>query len=141
MTGEKLQFVDTNILVYAHDVMAGRKFETAKSLLLDLWQTKNGCISVQVLQEFYVTVTQKIKKPLSSDEAGQIISALAAWEVHTPSAADVLSAVQIHQKNHISFWDAMIIYSAQAMGCKILWSEDLSTRSYDGVQVNDPFRE
>jgi predicted nucleic acid-binding protein len=139
MTVERLQFVDTNILVYAHDVTAGKKNAAAKALLLDLWQTKNGCISVQVLQEFYVTVTQKIKTPLGDEEASQIISDLSAWEVNIPSVADVLSAIQIRHKHQVSFWDAMIIQCAQAMGCKTLWTEDLSPRLYDDVQVINPF--
>lgn len=140
MIVEGLQFVDTNIIVYAHDLSAGEKYACAKTLLLDLWQAQTGCISVQVLQEFYVTVTQKIKKPLSSDQASNIIAALSAWKVYTPSALDVISAIQIHQKQQISFWDAMILHSAARMGCGTLWSEDLNTQEYDTVQVINPFR-
>lgn len=63
------QFVDTNVLVYAHDISAGAKHQKARDLLVDLWETEQGCLSIQVLQEFYVTVTRKVAHPLSSLQA------------------------------------------------------------------------
>jgi predicted nucleic acid-binding protein len=140
MIVEGKQFVDTNIIVYAHDFTAGEKHTRAKALLLDLWSNQMGCLSVQVLQEFYVTVTQKIKKPLSSLQANDIITSLCAWKVYSPSASDVISAIQLHQKQQISFWDAMILLSAAKMGCGTLWSEDLNAQKYNSVQVINPFR-
>lgn len=137
---EGLQFVDTNILVYAHDITAGEKRKIAIYLLNNLWETRNGCLSVQVLQEFYVTVTQKIVKPIESEEASRIISALSAWKVDTPTAVDVLSAIQLQHKHQVSFWDAIILQSAQALNCKILWSEDLAPYAYDDVSILNPFQ-
>ena len=119
--------------------IAGGKHACAKTLLLDLWRTQTGCISIQVLQEFYVTVTQKIKKPLSSAQATEIIAALSAWKVYAPSSLDVLSAIQLHQKYKVSFWDAMILHSAAKMGCNTLWSEDLNEQQYNDVKVINPF--
>lgn len=142
MTGKNgdQQFVDTNVLVYAHDTSAGGKHARAKALVADLWQSGNGCLSVQVLQEFYVTVTQKVRKLLASDTASRIIEYLSNWRVHTPGADDVLEAIRIHQRYAISFWDAMIIRSAEALGCKVLWSEDLNPGQYYGeVKVVNPF--
>jgi len=143
MTGKKngdRQFVDTNVLVYAHDTSAGEKHARAKALVAELWQSGNGYLSVQVLQEFYVTVTQKVRKPLPPETASRIIEYLSNWRVHTPDAGDVLEAIRIHRRYAISFWDAMIIRSAEALGSKVIWSEDLNPGQYYGeVKVVNPF--
>lgn len=137
---ENLQFVDTNVLIYAHDQSAGAKRDQAKQLLTDLWQQRTGGISIQVLQEFYVNVTQKVAKPLAPEEAAQIISDLSAWQVHRPGLEDVLNAIRLQTKNKISFWDAMILSSAIALGCEIIWSEDLNPgQKYEMLTVKNPF--
>ncbi|AGB18619.1 PIN domain-containing protein [Thermoanaerobacterium thermosaccharolyticum] len=135
-----LQFVDTNILVYAHDISAGRKHEIAKKLLKDLWNTRNGCLSTQVLSEFYVTITKKVKRPLSPSQASQIISDLGLWKLDTPNVEDILDAIQISQRYMISFWDSLIVCSAINLDCSIIWSEDLNSGQYfDKVKVVNPF--
>ena len=96
MSGDRF-FVDTNVLVYAHDVTAGDKHNRARSLVEELWETRQGCLSVQVLQEFFVTTTRKIPKCLEAPAAAQIIDDLAHWHVHAPAASDVLAAIDIHQ--------------------------------------------
>ena len=107
--------------------------------MIDLWQNENGCLSVQVLQEFFVTVTKKIARPISSASAAQIINDLGLWEVHSPQTEDILTAIHLQSHYQISFWDAMIISSAQKLGCKILWSEDLNDgQDYGGVVVRNP---
>ncbi|MQL53657.1 PIN domain-containing protein [Desulfofundulus thermobenzoicus] len=138
--GGERQFVDTNILVYAHDKSAGEKHVRAKALVAGLWDNRCGCLSVQVLQEFYVTVTQKVDRLLAFEEASRIIANLAHWHVHAPLAADVLEAIKIQQRYRLSFWDAMIIRSAQALGCGILWTEDLNQgQVYEEIKVLNPF--
>ncbi|KYO66572.1 hypothetical protein ATZ99_12000 [Thermovenabulum gondwanense] len=135
-----LQFVDTNILVYAHDISAGRKHEIGKKLLKELWETRNGCLSTQVLKEFYVIVTKKVKKPLSPFEASQIISDLGFWKLDIPNVNDILKAIQISNRYKISFWDSLIICSALNLECKIIWSEDLNSGQYfDKLKVVNPF--
>ena len=135
-----LQFVDTNILVYAHDVSAGEKQLRAQQLIRDLWSSGEGCLSIQVLQEFYVTVTQKVANPLPSEVAAQIITDLSAWELHCPTIQDVLDAIRLQQRVQTSFWDAMIVASALQLGCQILWSEDLKPgQVYDHMRVRSPF--
>ena len=135
-----LQFVDTNILVYAHDVSAGQKQVRAQQLIRDLWSSGEGCLSIQVLQEFYVTVTQKVANPLPSEVAAQIIADLAAWELHCPNIEDVLDAIGLQHRVHTSFWDAMILASALHLGCQILWSEDLTPgQLYGQIEVHNPF--
>jgi predicted nucleic acid-binding protein len=139
MSGNR-QFVDTNILVYAHDVTAGDKHSRARALVEELWGTRQGCLSVQVLQEFFVTTTWKLPKPLEAPAAAQIVDDLAHWHVHSPAVADVRAAIDIHQRTGASFWDAMILRSAQELGCQILYSEDLNAgQGCDGVEVRNPF--
>ena len=137
---DALQFVDTNVLVYAHDSSAGEKNEQAKELLAEVWQNRTGCVSVQVLQEFYVNVTQKVARPMAPELAAQIVSDLSAWHVHQPGVDDVLSAIRLQGRYQISFWDAMILASAMALGCETVWSEDLNSgQRYDTVTVTNPF--
>jgi predicted nucleic acid-binding protein len=139
MSGNR-QFVDTNVLVYAHDVTAGDRHRRALALVAELWETRQGCLSVQVLQEFFVTTTRKIPKPLDAPAAARIIEDLAHWHVHAPAAVDVLAAVDIHQRTGASFRDAMILRSAQELHCQTLHSEDLNSgQEYDGIQVRNPF--
>ncbi len=135
------QFVDSNVLVYAYDLSQGEKNEQAKSLLLSLWESGHGCVSIQVLQEFFVNVTRKSEFPLSPEQAAQIIHDLSDWRVHRPGIKDVLAAIDLHQRYRISFWDAMILQSAQQSDCGIVWSEDLSdSEDYGGVKVVNPFQ-
>jgi predicted nucleic acid-binding protein len=139
MTGDR-QFVDTNVLVYAYDVTAGDKRARARALIEELWDTRQGCLSVQVLQEFFVTTTRKIPRPLDAPAAAQVIDDLAHWHVHCPAAGDVLAAIDIHQRCGTSFWDAMILRSAKELDCGILHSEDLNPgQEYEGVLIRNPF--
>lgn len=135
-----LQFIDTNVLVYAHDHSAGTKHTIASDLIAQLWQTRQGCLSTQVLQEFYTIVTRKVARPLAAEEAAQIIADLATWAVHRPSVASILHAIRVQACGRISFWDAMIVASAAEMGCATLWSEDLNPgQAYEAVTVVNPF--
>ena len=134
------QFVDTNVLVYAHDKSARKKHEQAKTLIEELWKAGTGCLSVQVLQEFYVTITQKVTQPLERESAVKIVEDLAFWKVYVPEAKDVLGAIDLQQRYMLSFWDAMIVWGAAQLGCQIVWSEDLNPgQVYEGVQLLNPF--
>lgn len=143
MTDEDgLQFVDTNILVYAHDRTAGAKQARARELIESLWEKHLACISVQVMQEFYVVATKKVAKPLESATAVHILQDLSYWRVHEPVTEDVLGAIGLQQRHELSFWDAMILWSAQQLDCDVVWSEDLSAnKEYDGIRVVNPFEE
>ena len=135
-----LQFIDTNILIYAHDRSAGEKHLRARELVRELWRSGEGCLSIQVLQEFYVNVTQKVTKPLTPETAAQIIADLSAWQVYRPGTEDVLDAIRLQDRYQVSFWDAMIIASAFQLGCQTIWSEDLNPgKDYDQVKVVSPF--
>ncbi len=89
---------------------------------------------------FYVNVTQKVAEPFMSDSAAKIITDLAEWEVHRPAAGDILDAIRLQVRYRLSFWDAMIVNSANRLGCDILWSEDFNSgQQYEGVQAINPF--
>lgn len=134
-------FVDTNIFLYAFDTTAGEKRERAKALLEELWASRSGCVSVQVLQEFYVNSTRKLPQPLEEQKAKQIIASLRRWHVHAPGADDVLEAIDLQGEAQLSFWDAMILQSASRLGCTTLWSEDLNDdQVLRGVRIRNPFR-
>jgi len=132
-------FVDTNILIYAHDRSAQAKHARARDLLRALWGMGGGGLSIQVLQEFYVNITRKVPQPLAPSTAAEIIADLAAWDIHSPSAHDVLDAIRLQQRYGLTFWDAMMLTSARELGCAVVWSEDLNAgQRYDGVLVVNP---
>jgi predicted nucleic acid-binding protein len=134
------EFVDANVLVYAFDTSAAAKKTAAEQLVARLWQTGSGCLSVQVLQEFFVTVTRKVAKPLSIDDAAERVREFAAWRVFTPTTGDVLAAIALQQKAKLNFWDAMIVQAAAESGCDLLWSEDLNDgQVVRGVRIRNPF--
>lgn len=140
MSANSRQFVDANILIYAHDRSAGEKHTQAVGLLKQLWQERAGCLSIQVLQEFYVNVTRKVAQPLTPEAAAQIIADLSVWEVHSPNASDVISAIQLQTRYGLSFWDAMILISAQQLDCATVWSEDLNAgQLFGSAAVRNPF--
>ncbi len=132
-------FVDTNVLVYAHDLDAGLKHEIAKRLMRELWAARAGLLSTQVLQEFYVNATRKIASPLSGASARAIVNTYASWCIDT-ALADVATAFQIEDESQLGFWDALIIASAARAGAKRLLSEDLNAgQSIFGVLIENPF--
>jgi predicted nucleic acid-binding protein len=136
-----LEFIDTNVLVYAYDPTAEEKYQIARKLISQLWESKRGCLSIQILQEFFVISTSPHKKSIhSSEEVANVIRDLGTWKTFSPKTEDVLSAIAIKQKYQISFWDAMVIHSARSTGCRILWSEDLNEQNYFGVEVKNPFK-
>lgn len=134
------QFVDTNVVVYAHDTSAGDKHMRAKQLLAELWSGGNGCLSVQVLQEFYVIITRKVGRPLEPETARRQVEDLGYWLIHSPTADDVVEAIRLHQSARLAFWDAMILTSASKLGCQTVWSEDLNAgQTAAGVKIQNPF--
>ena len=137
---EPLVFVDTNILVYAFDHSAGYKHAIAAQMMENWWEHHNGCLSIQVLQEFFVNVTRKIKLPLEYQTARQLVADLAHWRLHVPEANDLLQAIDLHHTYRLAFWDAMVLQSAARMRCQRLLSEDLNHgQTYGDVQVINPF--
>jgi predicted nucleic acid-binding protein len=132
-------FVDTNVLVYAHDQREGHKQKAAKQILRDLGEQRSGAVSMQVLQEFYSTVTRKLAFPLSKAEAREIVEDFAFWCVET-TPKEIGRAFQIEDEARISFWDAMIVSAAVKCGATRILSEDLNPgQVISGVQIENPF--
>lgn len=141
MNGNR-NFVDTNILVYAHNLDADVKNEIAGNILKKLWREGTGVISTQVLQEFYVTVTRKIPDPLSAAKARGILENYMAWHVELNGPESILLASEIEERHLLSFWDSLIVAAAcNAKADKIL-TEDLNHgQIIEGVLIENPFRE
>lgn len=134
------EFVDSNVLVYSVDPTAGVKAKRAAALLEDLWTRNDGCVSIQVLQEFFVVATRKLPRPLTVSETTGRLRDFLEWNLHAPGKADLISAIELSQRLRISLWDAMIVQSARAMRCGILWTEDLADgQRYAGVLARNPF--
>ena len=132
-------FVDTNILVYAHDKAAGVKHERAKSLVEQLWRARSGVISTQVLQELCVNLRKKAGRPADVKTARAILADYLAWEVVTNVGESILEALELEDRYQISFWDALIVQAAETSGASVLYSEDLSAgQDYRGVRVVNP---
>lgn len=133
-------FVDTNILIYAYDRGSGHKHEIARELLKSLWQQGNGVISTQVLQEFYVNVRRKARKPLSAARAKALVATYLAWNPVVNDGAAMLEAIEFEQRYKLSFWDALIVVAARKSGARILSSEDFNSgQNFGELQVRNPF--
>lgn len=132
-------FVDTSVLIYAHDVDAVRKRQTAKRVLQELWNDGTGVLSPQVLQEFYVNVTRKIHIPISQESARLVVNNYAVWCIDTTPSV-IFSAFQIEDGSKIGFWDALIVASALKSGARRILSEDLNPgQIIAGVLIENPF--
>ena len=133
-------FVDTNVLVYAHDRAAGAKHEVARALVERLWQERSGIVSTQVLQELYVNLRQKTRTPLAPAEALLLLADYLRWELVVNTGESILEAVDLEQRFRLSFWDALIVHAATASGAETLYSEDLGHgQKYGPVRVTNPF--
>ena len=134
-------FVDTNILVYAHDRSAGAKHARARQLIEDLWDSGQGVLSTQVLQELSVNVRRKARQPLSAEETRRLLEDYLSWEIVVNTPASVLRALDLEARYKMSFWDALIVQAAESSGAAILYSEDLASgQRYASVRVVNPLQ-
>ena len=132
-------FIDTNVLIYAHDVDAKAKHQVAKGVLRELWSERSGVLSMQVLQEFYVNMTRKIAKPLAKAEARLVVNSYSIWCVET-TPAEIAAAFRIEDESRIGFWDALIVASAAKSGSARILSEDLNAQQkIAGIRIENPF--
>jgi predicted nucleic acid-binding protein len=135
------RFVDTNILIYAQDRSTGAKHEKARRLLDELWNSGEGVISTQVLQEFSVNVRRRSARPPSNEELHQAIEDFLTWPVVVNSAASTLRALENEDRFQVSFWDGLILQAAEAAGADVLYTEDFSDgRLYGTVRAVNPFK-
>jgi predicted nucleic acid-binding protein len=132
-------FFDTNVLVYADDKAAPAKQRRAIDLVAEHRRAGTGVVSLQVLQEYFVTVTRKLH--VDARIARRKVELLAEFDVAAPEVADILAAIDLYRLHGFSFWDALVLRSAKQAGCSVLFSEDLQdARELDGVLVVNPFR-
>ena len=139
MNGDKI-FVDTNVLVYGHDVDSGPKHQIAQRVLMNLWQEKQGVLSMQVLQEFYVTMTRKVARPLPRKTVREILRDYFRWPVERIDPETILEASRIEESCQISFWDALIVAAASKAAASKILTEDLkSGQTVEGILLENPF--
>lgn len=141
MVGDGATFIDTNVLVYAHDRTDSSKQQAAKAVLEGLWEDRSGALSTQVLQEFYAVATRKLPSPVPRNEARDVVSVYSAWQVVTIDPALIVAASHLEEAEQLSFWDALIVEAARVAGAKRLLTEDLQDgRVIAGIRIENPFR-
>ena len=132
-------FVDSNVLIYAVDQGNPKKHESARLWRAELWKSRRGRLSFQVLQEFYANVTRKW--PDARDEARAEVRNLLTWRPVMVDDQILEDGWRVQDRNHISFWDALIVAAAKASSCRYLLTEHLQAgQDFDGVVVVNPFR-
>ena len=132
-------FFDTSVLIYADDKAAPAKQRKALDLVAGHRRARTGVVSLQVLQEYFVAVTRKLR--VDAAIARRKIELLAEFDVAVPEVQDILAAIDLHRLHGFSFWDALILRAAKQAGCSVLFSEDLQqAREIDGVRIVNPFQ-
>lgn len=135
-----LTFVDTNVLAYAHDASEAVRQPMAVSLLEDLWRSRSGILSTQVLSEFYVVATRKFAPPMARREVRSIVDTYSAWSVVQVDPTLIVAASALEERHQLSFWDALIIEAARRGGATRLVSEDMQDgRRIAGLVIENPF--
>jgi predicted nucleic acid-binding protein len=135
-------FVDTNILVYAHDRSAGRKHQRARAVVEELWNSGEGVLSTQVLHELCVNLRRKVAPALSVSEVRRLLQDYLAWQVVTTAPEAVVHALDLESRYKVSFWDALIVHAAEVAGATTIYSEDMGDRQKFGtVRVVNPLTE
>ena len=131
-------FVDTNVLIYAFDVGDLKKQTAAQAWRSELWKSRRGRLSIQVLQEFYVKVTKKW--PKARDHARAEVLDLFAWDPVPMDHVLIELGWKVQDRFQLSFWDSLIVAAAKTAGCRYLLTEDLQPgQDLGGVQVTSPF--
>jgi predicted nucleic acid-binding protein len=140
MADERPTFLDTNVLAYAHDRSETHKQPIAQALLEDLWRTRSGVLSTQVLQEFYVVATRKFDPPMRRGAAREIVVLYGTWPIVQVDLALILAASKLEERHGFSFWDALVVEAARRSGATRLMTEDLQAgRRIGGVSIENPF--
>ena len=131
-------FLDTNILVYTDDLGSQEKQRLALEVFADCRQRRNGVVSTQVLQEYFVAVTRKLG--VTAEVARRKIEIFGRLQVVGIDLGDILAAIDFHRLHGMSFWDALVVRAALASGCSRLYSEDLQAgRRFEGLEIVNPF--
>ena len=132
------RFFDTNILVYSDDISEPVKQRLVLNLIKEHRLHRTGALSLQVLQEYFVSATKKLK--LDAGLARQRVEAFSRFDVGEPKLQDILAAIDFHRLHHVSYWDALILRMARETGCRVLLTEDMQHgQIIDGVRIENPF--
>ncbi|MBZ0272707.1 PIN domain-containing protein [bacterium] len=135
-----IEFVDTNVLIYAHDANSPGKQRVSIELIERISNNSIGAISTQILLELYNGLTRKLKRRMDEKTAALIVAEAAQWFVFVPNEGDVLQAIEISRRHRISIWDAMNVQAAKQVGAKVLWTEDLNDgQVIDAVRIRNPY--
>lgn len=135
-----LVFVDANVFLYRHDIAKPEKQEAAAAWLAHLWRTRSGRVSMQVLQEFYVNATQKLKPGLDRQSAREEVRDLMTWSPSPVDGRMLEGAWALQDRFGLSFWDSLIAAAARSAGCRFLLTEDLQhEQDLNSVRVLNPF--
>ena len=133
-------FVDTNVLLYAHDSSQPEKQPIATALLKSLWEHRAGVLSTQVLQELYVAATRKLAPPMPRAEAREIVALYSTWDLVVVDAEIILEATVLEERSQLAFWDALIVEAARRAGAARVVSEDFQDgRMFGTLLVENPF--
>jgi predicted nucleic acid-binding protein len=133
-------FVDTNVFVYAADAGDPVRAPVAQRLIGELIATGALRVSTQVLQELYVTITRKFRKPLTAAQALRYLDQIAVAPVTTTDYAAIRAAIELSSSARLSFWDSLVVVAAVRSGAKRLYTEDLQHGSKIlGIEVVNPF--
>jgi predicted nucleic acid-binding protein len=133
-------FVDTSVLLAAHDLDAGERRAIAEHVLRHLWEDRLGVLSTQVLQEFYVGLTGAPSSPVPRRAARDLVQAYAAWRMVTLDAADLISATDLEERHRLAFRDATIVAAARKAGAALLIADRIQPfRPISGLAVTNPF--
>ncbi len=140
MSDDRPAFVDTNILVYGFDRSESRRRHLAAQLIEGLAANNRLRLSTQVLQEFFVTVTKKIKRPIPAAKALEVMDDLAVWPVFLIDYEAIREAGAICRKLKLSYRDTLILVAARRSNAEIVYSEDLNHgQTIHGVRILNPF--
>jgi len=132
-------FFDTNVLIYTDDRATPAKQRRALELVAEHRLAGTGVVSLQILQEYFVTVTRKLH--VEAQVARRKVELLAEFDVAVLGLPDILAAIDLHRLHKLSFWDALVVRAAQQAGCTVLYSEDMqNARQVDGLRIVNPFR-
>ena len=136
----QIAFIDTNVLLYAHDTHDATKHRAAVKLLAELWESGMGILSTQVLQEFYSAATRKLEPALTPQQARQVVHDYSDWCRVDTDPLLIISASELSEQHSINFWDALIVKAALRAGAVELLTEDLQNgRQFDHLIVRNPF--
>lgn len=134
MAKPEFEFINTDVLISAYDLSAS-DHDQAKDLVIRLWNQRTGCLSVPVLQKFYLAITSEVTNPIQPEAAMSIIADYAVWKVYSPSVADIIEAAGIQEQYHVDLEQAILLLSAERVKCSVIWTEEFTLKKYKNISI------